>query len=110
MTESILASSTSNLSNTNTVFHSSTFFQVIERPRVFCISLLLLVLILSSVIGNIIVCFTIFMTRRLQYAAYYFVASLAVSDLGVGVFAIPVSLAYNLTFEMKGKLNKNNIF
>ncbi|XP_031573177.1 octopamine receptor 1-like [Actinia tenebrosa] len=104
MTDFFPSSSSSNLSSTNSrTFNSSTIFQVLERPKVICISLLLLFLMLSSIIGSLVICFTIFTTRRLHFAAYYFVASLAVSDLGVGIFAIPISLAYNLTFEMNGR-------
>jgi hypothetical protein len=84
-------------------FQESTLGEVLSRPDALTITLVLLVLTFLSVVGNALVCRTILVTRRLHFPGYYFVASLAVADFLVGVFVLPVSLLYHITFNMKGE-------
>jgi hypothetical protein len=94
--------------STNSTRHH-TLLEVLNRPTVAVTSVVLLALILCTLVGNFLVVWTIFTTRRLRFSAFFFVASLAVADFLVGLVVLPISLAYHLTFEMEGKLI-NNIF
>jgi hypothetical protein len=79
--------------------------EVLSKPKVAVTSVFLLALILFTLVGNFLVVWTIFTTRRLRFSAFFFVASLAVADFLVGLVVLPISLTYHLTFEMEGKLS-----
>ncbi|XP_031565536.1 tyramine receptor 1-like [Actinia tenebrosa] len=103
-----LSISVPNLTTSTTVssilnnFKESSLGQVLTRPDILTLALFLSILIVLCGVGNALVCRTIFVTRRLHFPGYYFVASLAVADFLVGVFVLPLSLAYMMTFQMKG--------
>lgn len=55
-------------------------------------ALLILVVIIPTIGGNILVILAISLEKRLQYATNYFLMSLAVADLLVGLFVMPTAL------------------
>jgi hypothetical protein len=76
--------------------------EAMSNPSTLTISLLLLLLIIITLVGNFFICFTIYVTKRLQVAAFFFVASLAFADFLVGLVVIPVALVFQIAIEMKG--------
>ncbi|XP_062868818.1 5-hydroxytryptamine receptor 2B [Trichomycterus rosablanca] len=56
------------------------------------VSLLILVVILPTIGGNILVILAVSLERRLQNATNYFLMSLAVADLLVGLLVMPIAL------------------
>ena len=84
-------------------FKELTLVQVLKNPTSAVVAILLSLLTISSIFGNAVVCRTIFITKRLHNPGYYFVASLAVADLFVGVVPLPLTLAFTITKEMKGQ-------
>ncbi|EDO32512.1 predicted protein, partial [Nematostella vectensis] len=60
-------------------------------------------LMLWILVGNFLVVWTVYVTRRMHFAAFYFVASLSVADFLVGLLVLPISIAYHLIYEMKGQ-------
>lgn len=60
-------------------------------------SFFLVVLIITTFIGNALVCIAFCQFRRLRIITNYFVFSLAVSDLLVATISMPLFLAYELT-------------
>lgn len=77
--------------------------EALSNPSTLTISLMLLLLIVITLVGNFLVCFTVYVTKRLHVAAFFFVASLAVADFMVGLFVIPVALVFQVALGMKGK-------
>ncbi|EDO36384.1 predicted protein [Nematostella vectensis] len=63
----------------------------------------LLALSSVAVVGNSLVFHTVRVTSRLHSPPFYLIVSVAVADLLVGLFAIPVSIVYLVSFEMYGK-------
>ncbi|XP_078578843.1 neuropeptide FF receptor 2-like [Branchiostoma floridae x Branchiostoma japonicum] len=51
---------------------------------------------LLCIIGNSVVCVVIIRTARLRTVTNYFILNLAVSDLLVGIFCLPFTLAYHI--------------
>ena len=92
-----------NSSTEENSFHKGTFSQVMRKPAVLLIFLFVLMLTLLALMGNALVCWTVYSTRRLRFGGYYFVASLAIADFLVGVFVLPMTLAYHVTSAMNGK-------
>lgn len=86
-------------------FKESTLLQALRDPECLAGSVFLFLLSIVSIIGNILVCRTIFVTKRLHIPGYYFVASLAGADFLVGIFPTPLILLYHVTLKMKGKFN-----
>ncbi|XP_031557172.1 probable G-protein coupled receptor No9 [Actinia tenebrosa] len=80
-----------------------TLSEVLKNPKTALITTFLVLLILCTLVGNFLVIWNIFTTRRLRFSAFFFVASLAVADFLVGLVVLPISLAYHLTFEMTGR-------
>ncbi|CAK7321651.1 5-hydroxytryptamine receptor 2B isoform X1 [Vulpes vulpes] len=55
-------------------------------------ALLILMVIIPTIGGNILVILAISLEKKLQYATNYFLMSLAVADLLVGLFVMPIAL------------------
>lgn len=55
-------------------------------------ALLILAVIIPTIGGNILVILAVSLEKRLQYATNYFLMSLAVADLLVGLFVMPIAL------------------
>ncbi|XP_048099787.1 adenosine A2a receptor a [Alosa alosa] len=60
--------------------------------------LLELLIALFSVLGNLLVCWAVALNSNLQSITNFFVVSLAVADIAVGVLAIPFSIAISTGF------------
>ncbi|XP_062400069.1 adenosine A2a receptor a [Sardina pilchardus] len=60
--------------------------------------LLELLIALFSVLGNLLVCWAVALNSNLQSITNFFVVSLAVADIAVGVVAIPFSIAISTGF------------
>lgn len=61
-----------------------------NKPR--WAALLMLVVIIPTIGGNILVILAVSLEKKLQYATNYFLMSLAVADLLVGLFVMPIAL------------------
>lgn len=48
-------------------------------------------------VGNTLIIFAVFTTRRLRTVTNYFVTSLAVADWLVGTFVMPIAVVYHVT-------------
>ncbi|KAM4835964.1 5-hydroxytryptamine receptor 2B isoform 2-T3 [Thomomys bottae] len=81
-------------------------------------ALLILVVIIPTVGGNTLVIMAVSLEKKLQYATNYFLMSLAVADLLVGLFVMPIALltimfGIAIPVPVKGLendvLNANNI-
>ncbi|KAM9664966.1 5-hydroxytryptamine receptor 2B [Trichechus inunguis] len=55
-------------------------------------ALLILTVIIPTIGGNILVILAVSLEKKLQYATNYFLTSLAVADLLVGLFVMPIAL------------------
>lgn len=55
-------------------------------------ALLVLMVIIPTIGGNILVILAVSLEKKLQYATNYFLMSLAVADLLVGLFVMPIAL------------------
>ncbi|XP_031565535.1 tyramine receptor 1-like [Actinia tenebrosa] len=85
-------------------FNELTLIQALTRKPVNLASAVFLFLLtIFSIVGNALVCRTIFVTRRLHNPGYYFVANLAVADFLVGIFPLPLTLLVYITYQMKGR-------
>lgn len=60
------------------------------------ISLLLLIVIFGTVVGNVLVCVAVCLVRKLRRPSNYLIVSLAVSDLCVAVLVMPAALLYEV--------------
>lgn len=58
-------------------------------PKVFKPDPILIVLIVIGILGNILVCLTIFLDKKLQNMTNFFLLSLAVTDLLVNILILP---------------------
>lgn len=61
-----------------------------NKPR--WAALLILTVIIPTIGGNILVILAVSLEKKLQYATNYFLMSLAVADLLVGLFVMPIAL------------------
>lgn len=61
--------------------------------------LLILMVIIPTIGGNILVILAVSLEKKLQYAINYFLMSLAVADLLVGLFVMPIALV-TIMFEV----------
>lgn len=61
-----------------------------------------LVIALLAVGGNVLVCWAVFLNSNLQSITNFFVVSLAVADIAVGLLAIPfaITIRYKNCFNM----------
>ncbi|XP_074868645.1 adenosine receptor A2a [Carettochelys insculpta] len=57
-----------------------------------------LVIAVLSILGNILVCWAVYLNSNLQNVTNYFVVSLAVADIAVGVLAIPFAITISTGF------------
>ncbi|XP_066297732.1 alpha-2C adrenergic receptor-like [Branchiostoma lanceolatum] len=64
--------------------------------EVTAISITIVTIILLTVFGNVLVCMAVFMERSVQRVQNWFIASLAISDLAVGIVIMPPALVYEL--------------
>ncbi|XP_049625272.1 5-hydroxytryptamine receptor 2B [Suncus etruscus] len=62
-------------------------------------ALLIFMVIIPTIGGNILVILAVSLEKRLQYATNYFLMSLAVADLLVGLFVMPIALM-TIMFEV----------
>ncbi|KAI4876091.1 hypothetical protein NFI96_024683 [Prochilodus magdalenae] len=60
--------------------------------------LLELVIALLSILGNVLVCWAVGLNTNLQSITNFFVVSLAIADIAVGVLAIPFSVVISTGF------------
>ncbi|XP_055321329.1 5-hydroxytryptamine receptor 1 [Sitodiplosis mosellana] len=70
------------------------------------ISIILLVVIFVTAVGNILVCIAVCMVRKLRRPCNYLLVSLAVSDLCVAILVMPPALLY----EVLGEWNFGTVF
>ncbi|KAJ0019603.1 hypothetical protein NQD34_007172 [Periophthalmus magnuspinnatus] len=70
---------------------------MLDTPSVFYIILELLIAVLS-VLGNVLVCWAVGLNSNLQTITNFFVVSLAVADIAVGVLAIPFAIVISTGF------------
>ncbi|KAM9330837.1 adenosine receptor A2a [Gastrophryne carolinensis] len=56
------------------------------------------VIAILAILGNVLVCWAVCINSNLQNATNYFVVSLAVADIAVGVLAIPFAIAISTGF------------
>ncbi|XP_073419860.1 adenosine receptor A2a [Dendrobates tinctorius] len=56
------------------------------------------VIAILSILGNVLVCWAVYINSNLQNATNYFVVSLAAADIAVGVLAIPFAIAISTGF------------
>lgn len=59
-----------------------------------CFSVIFVILLTTTVIGNMLVILSLLTTKRLRSATNYFVFNLAVTDLLVGLFVMPPAVIY----------------
>ncbi|XP_013782952.1 5-hydroxytryptamine receptor-like [Limulus polyphemus] len=71
----------------------------LEIPWIVCISLLLSVLILTTVLGNVLVIAAILTEKNLQTEGNYLVLSLALTDLTVASLVMPLGAVYEVKQE-----------
>nr|XP_046242242.1 adenosine A2a receptor a [Scatophagus argus] len=57
-----------------------------------------LLIAMFSVLGNVLVCWAVYLNSNLQSITNFFVVSLAVADIAVGVLAIPFSIVISTGF------------
>lgn len=75
-------------------------------------ALLILAVIIPTIGGNILVILAVTLEKRLQYATNYFLMSLAVADLLVGLFVMPIALLtimFGEYFPLFLPLNTTNV-
>lgn len=68
--------------------------QIVEEQgnKLHWAALLILTVIIPTIGGNILVILAVSLEKKLQYATNYFLMSLAVADLLVGLFVMPIAL------------------
>ncbi|XP_066477817.1 5-hydroxytryptamine receptor 2B [Tiliqua scincoides] len=69
-------------------------------------ALLVLMVIIPTIGGNILVILAVSLEKKLQYATNYFLMSLAVADLLVGLFVMPIALL-TIMFEIAWPLPRD---
>jgi len=57
-----------------------------------------LVIAVLAILGNILVCWAVYLNSNLQNVTNYFVVSLAAADIAVGVLAIPFAITISTGF------------
>ncbi|CAM1302469.1 HTR7 (predicted) [Pycnogonum litorale] len=62
---------------------------------VFCLGLI----IVATIIGNVLVCLSVVLVRKLRHPSNYLLMSLAVSDLGVAFLVMPLALYLEVNSE-----------
>ncbi|XP_047400161.1 5-hydroxytryptamine receptor 2B isoform X2 [Sciurus carolinensis] len=68
--------------------------QIVEEQgnKLHWAALLILMVIIPTIGGNVLVILAVSLEKKLQYATNYFLMSLAVADLLVGLFVMPIAL------------------
>lgn len=72
-------------------------------------ALLILMVIIPTIGGNILVILAVSLEKKLQYATNYFLMSLAVADLLVGLFVMPIALLTVMFGEYRILVVQRNI-
>lgn len=90
-------------SSMNITKEQATLTEILSQPSVLMLIVFLLTITLIIIFGNILVCYTVFKSRRLQGPGYYFIGCLSIADLFVGILVLPLSIAYYITFAISGK-------
>nr|AIZ66402.1 5-HT7 receptor [Bombyx mori] len=67
-----------------------------SAPVSIFLSLLFLVVIVGTIVGNILVCVAVRLVRKLRRPSNYLIVSLAVSDLCVAIIVMPVATVYDI--------------
>jgi 5-hydroxytryptamine receptor 7 len=67
-----------------------------STPVTILLSIVFLVLISGTIIGNILVCVAVCLVRKLRRPSNYLIVSLAVSDLCVAIIVMPFAMVYDL--------------
>ena len=57
----------------------------------------IMILIVVALLGNALVCLAVYQSKNLQSNVNYFVVSLAISDMLVGIISMPIWMAFELT-------------
>ncbi|XP_048356668.1 5-hydroxytryptamine receptor 2B [Sphaerodactylus townsendi] len=78
--------------NTSGSGNESTQPATAEEHRFHWAALLILMVIIPTIGGNILVILAVSLEKKLQYATNYFLMSLAVADLLVGLLVMPIAL------------------
>ncbi|EDO32514.1 predicted protein [Nematostella vectensis] len=91
-----------NLTNNSDKFNDKSFVEVMSNFKVSGMACFLLTLSIVAVVGNSLVFHTVRVTSRLHSPPFYLILSVALADILVGVFVIPVSIVYLVFFEMSG--------
>ncbi|XP_038057750.1 5-hydroxytryptamine receptor 1D-like [Patiria miniata] len=97
-TTAILYSTDLNISSN---LSGTTDLTVHFTPREWLLLVGLSLMILCVIFGNILILVAVFKHRPLQTPPVYLIASLAASDLMVGLMVMPISLTQELTVEWK---------
>lgn len=93
MSEHILLGTTMALPlNTSGFGNESTQLATQEDHTLRWAALLILMVIIPTIGGNILVILAVSLEKKLQYATNYFLMSLAVADLLVGLLVMPIAL------------------
>ncbi|XP_028313207.1 adenosine A2a receptor a [Gouania willdenowi] len=71
---------------------------MLENPAEVPYIILELLIAIFSVLGNVLVCWAVCLNSNLQTITNFFVVSLAVADIAVGVLAIPFAIAISTGF------------
>lgn len=89
--ETPLASDDKNDNTTEDTFEPYPDFTQISAVRFTLVAVYLIVMVFA-VLGNAVVCCTVFTNRKMHTAVNYYIVNLAVCDFMVGIFVLPVKL------------------
>lgn len=67
-----------------------------STPFGILLSIIFLIVIAGTIIGNILVCVAVCLVRKLRRPSNYLIVSLAVSDLCVAIIVMPIAMVYDI--------------
>lgn len=82
--------------NTTQIRHIHIKHLKYSTPTTILLSILFLLVILGTIIGNILVCVAVRLVRKLRRPSNYLIVSLAVSDLCVAIIVMPIATIYDI--------------
>lgn len=84
--------------NTTISYGSGEFYALVKQPiyMVVVLSLAYGIVFILAVLGNVCVVAIICQDKRFHSATYVFLVNLAISDLLVAIFCLPITLMTNL--------------